>query len=83
MSDFAACIDREQSRFKDELFDFLRIPSVSTSSEHKGDIQATAEWLAKRMRDVGLIAEILETPGHPVVLGEWRALRRPTGGAAE
>jgi acetylornithine deacetylase/succinyl-diaminopimelate desuccinylase-like protein len=72
MSDYAAFIDREQSRFKDELFDFLRIPSVSTSSEHKGDIQATAQWLAERMREAGLIPEILETPGHPVVLGEWR-----------
>ena len=72
MSDYAAFIDREQSRFKDELFDFLRIPSVSTSSEHKGDIQATAQWLADRMREAGLTPEIMETPGHPVVLGEWR-----------
>jgi len=72
MSDYEAFIDREQFRFKEELFDFLRIPSVSTSSEHKGDIQATAGWLAERMRDVGLVPEILETPGHPVVLGEWR-----------
>ena len=62
-------------RFLAELFDFLRIPSISAKSEHNGDTRHAAGWLRDRMRDIGLEAEILETPRHPVVLGEWRGAR--------
>lgn len=31
-----------------------------------------ADWLARRMEEIGLAAEIMPTPGHPVVLGEWK-----------
>ncbi|HEX9563595.1 MAG TPA: dipeptidase, partial [Gemmatimonadaceae bacterium] len=55
-----------------ELFDFLRIPSISARSEHRDDVARAAAWLASRMRDAGLQAEVLPTAGHPVVLGEWR-----------
>jgi acetylornithine deacetylase/succinyl-diaminopimelate desuccinylase-like protein len=65
-------IDREMSRFQDELFEFLRIPSVSARPEHSMDTQAAAQWLADRMTEAGLDSSVLETPGHPVVLGEWR-----------
>jgi acetylornithine deacetylase/succinyl-diaminopimelate desuccinylase-like protein len=60
------------SRFQDELFDFLRIPSVSARSEHDGDTSRAADWLAGAMRRAGLDAEVMPTDGHPVVLGEWR-----------
>lgn len=65
-------IDREMHRFREELFEFLRIPSVSARGEHATDVRAAASWLASRMRDAGLEASVVETPGHPVVLGEWR-----------
>jgi acetylornithine deacetylase/succinyl-diaminopimelate desuccinylase-like protein len=61
-----------RERFRSELFEFLRIPSVSARSEHDGDTRAAATWLADRMKVAGLETEILDTPGHPVVLGEWR-----------
>ncbi len=72
MSDPRATAQKELPRYREELFDFLRIPSVSAKSEHDADTRRAAEWLADRMRDAGLDAEIMETPGHPVVLGEWR-----------
>ncbi len=56
----------------DELFAFLRIPSVSARSEHAGDCRTAAEWLAARLSHAGFTTEIMDTPGHPVVLGEWR-----------
>jgi acetylornithine deacetylase/succinyl-diaminopimelate desuccinylase-like protein len=65
-------IDAGRQRFLDELLDFLRIPSVSARSEHRGDVRHAAEWLMERMREAGLTAEIHDTPGHPVVLAEWR-----------
>lgn len=61
-----------QKRFREELFQFLRIPSVSARSEHDGDTRDAAAWLADRMRDAGLASQVVETPGHPVVFGEWR-----------
>ena len=69
-----------RERFYGELFDFLRIPSVSAKSEHDPDTRKTAEWVAARMEAAGLSAEVLETPGHPVTLGEWRGAgdRAPT-----
>ena len=72
MADFGKYIDEEMGRFQDELFDFLRIPSVSARTEHNGDTRKTAEWVAERIQKAGLSAEIIETDGHPVVLGEWR-----------
>jgi acetylornithine deacetylase/succinyl-diaminopimelate desuccinylase-like protein len=65
-------LDANRDRFKSEWFDFLRIPSVSARSEHKPDVRAAAEWLLERMREAGLEVSLHDTPGHPVVLGEWR-----------
>ena len=52
----------------DSLFEHLRFPSISTDSTHAGDVRACGEWLAARGRNLGLQAEIHETPGHPVVI---------------
>lgn len=71
-SDVQAYIAANRGRFRDELFEFLRIPSVSARSEHRGDVRAAAEWLAERMKEAGLEVSLHDTPGHPVVLGEWR-----------
>jgi acetylornithine deacetylase/succinyl-diaminopimelate desuccinylase-like protein len=72
MAEVQGYIDGELSRFKDELFEFLRIPSVSARREHAPDIHTAAVWVGDRLRDAGLQASVMETPGHPVVLGEWR-----------
>ena len=72
MIDVKGYIDGEMGRFQNELFEFLRIPSVSARSEHSGDIQRAAAWVADRMRAAGLSASVMDTPGHPVVLGEWK-----------
>lgn len=71
-SDLARYLDDNDRRFHDELFDFLRIPSVSARSEYDADMQRTAKWVADNLIAAGLTAEIMPTPGHPVVLGEWR-----------
>src|SRR5688572_21111040 len=72
MSEAIAYATREKNRFKDELFDFLRIPSVSAKSDHDKDTRRAATWLAERTKAAGLKVEVIETPRHPVVLGEWR-----------
>lgn len=55
-----------------ELFEFLRIPSVSARSEHADDTRRAAEWVVGALDRAGLEAELLDTTGHPVALGEWR-----------
>lgn len=68
--DYAA---RNHSRFLDELFEYLRIPSVSSSPEHRPDMQRCAEWLRAALLKSGADrAEIHPTPGHPIVYGEKR-----------
>ena len=60
------------ARFEQQLDDLLRIKSISTLPECKGDVQQAAEWVAADMKRIGLTTvEILPTGGHPVVYGEW------------
>ena len=72
MSDVQGFIDENLGRFRSELYDFLRIPSISAKSEHDDDTRAAAEWFREKLTSAGLDAEIIETPGHPIVVGEWR-----------
>ena len=65
-------IEKNKQRFQDELFEFLRIPSVSARSEHKQDVRKAASWFAERAREIGMTVEVHQTAGHPIVLAEWR-----------
>jgi acetylornithine deacetylase/succinyl-diaminopimelate desuccinylase-like protein len=78
--DLDAFLTANRARIQRELFDFLRIPSVSARSEHRADTVRAAEWVATSLRDVGLRTEVIPTDGHPIVLGEWRGAGpdRPT-----
>jgi acetylornithine deacetylase/succinyl-diaminopimelate desuccinylase-like protein len=49
-----AYLDANRDRFRDELFEFLRIPSVSARSEHRADTRRCAEWLMEKMKEAGL-----------------------------
>lgn len=72
-------VNANSQRFVDELFDLLRIPSISAQPAHAPDVRKAAEWVADRCRAAGLTAEIVETKGHPAVFaeGEQKA-GRPT-----
>ncbi len=72
MPDPLSFIGSNLDRFRSEVYDFLRIPSISAKSEHDADTRRTAEWLAERLADAGLESEVVDTPGHPIVLAEWR-----------
>lgn len=71
-SDLTQYLDQNYSRTRDELFDLLRIPSVSAKSEHNADTAKTAEWVRDSLENAGLKAQVFQTPGHPIVIGEWR-----------
>lgn len=46
-SDLDTFFDSNAARIQAELFEFLRIPSVSTRAEHRPDMERAAEWLAR------------------------------------
>lgn len=65
-------IDSNKERYIEELKDFLRIPSISTSAENNKDMQRGAQFVADKLKDAGLSrVEIFQTEGHPLVYGEW------------
>lgn len=59
-----------QSAAMDQLFEFLRIPSVSADSAFKADVDRCARFVAEAMQAAGLTTEIIPTKGHPIVFGE-------------
>lgn len=73
----AGWLDANDRRLHDDLFEFLRIPSVSARSEHAGDVRRAAEWLHGKLAALGFATETLPTAGHPIVLAEWR--KAPAG----
>jgi acetylornithine deacetylase/succinyl-diaminopimelate desuccinylase-like protein len=65
-------INVNRDRYIDEMKRYLAIPSISALPEHKADVRTCAEWTADEMRRIGLQnVRLEETPGHPVVYGEW------------
>lgn len=71
-ADLAAWCTANDQHALDELFALLRIPSVSARSEHKNDCAAAARFVADGLTRIGFTATIEPTPGHPIVVGEWR-----------
>lgn len=64
-------INENRQRFLDELFDLLRIPSISADSAYKGDVQKAAEFVSDKMKVAGADnVTIYPTAGHPIVYGE-------------
>ncbi|MGB3799608.1 MAG: dipeptidase [Lewinella sp.] len=64
-------IDQHRDRFLDELKALIRIPSISTASEHKKDTRRCAANVQEYLVRAGLDkAELYPTDGHPIVYGE-------------
>lgn len=59
-------------RFQAELFELLRIPSLSGDPARAGEVRQAAEWLAAHLEQLGTTrSEVMPTAGHPVVYAEW------------
>ncbi|TXH27105.1 MAG: dipeptidase [Cyclobacteriaceae bacterium] len=64
-------LTENKDRFLNELFDLIRIPSVSADSKHAGDVRKAAEYLLEKLKAAGVDkVELCETAGHPIVFGE-------------
>ena len=65
-------IEKNKKNFVEELIEFLKIPSISNSTDSNQDIIRCAEWIRVNMKKIGLRnVQVYETGGHPVVYGDW------------
>jgi acetylornithine deacetylase/succinyl-diaminopimelate desuccinylase-like protein len=76
MSELQKALDyanQNRERFLNDLIDVLKIPSISTDAEFKGDVQRAAEWMANHLKGLGMEhVEVMSTEGgHPVVYGDY------------
>lgn len=62
---------------RDQLAEFIAIPSVSADAVHAADIVAAAEWVADHIRSTGGSAELVPSGARPLVVGEVAASGRP------
>ncbi len=71
MEEIKKYVEENKERFLNELFELIRIPSISSLSEHKPDMYRCAEQWTKIMLVAGADrAEVYETEGNPVAYGE-------------
>lgn len=64
-------ISANKERFLEELFDLLRIPSISADPAYKEEVQRAAEAVAESIRKAGADeVEVIPTQGHPIVFGK-------------
>lgn len=72
MATWETYLQKNISQYLEELFEFLRIPSISSQPEHENDVKRAAEWVSARLQKAGIEdVQILSTGGHPVVYGQW------------
>ena len=69
--DFQSYLEAHRTRFREELFSLIRIPSISSDSAHKADMTACAERWRELLLAAGADrAEVLPTSASPVVFAE-------------
>ncbi len=67
----AEYIQNNKDRFLNELFELLRIPSISADSAFKNDVRKAAEYIQNKLIQAGADkVELCETAGYPIVYGE-------------
>ena len=64
-------LSNDQKRYIEELFELLKIPSISADSKFKKDVNNAAKWIKNSLIKVGCDkVEIIKTNGHPIVYAE-------------
>ena len=64
-------VDANLAASRDNLFDLLRIKSISAQPAHAADCVKAAEWWRDQLSGLGFEAAVRPTAGHPVVVGHF------------
>ncbi|MBM7044146.1 MULTISPECIES: dipeptidase [Rhizobium] len=76
MTDLSPVLDRADKNLPsslDNLFELLRIKSISTDPAFKAECRKAAEWLVAYLNSLGFTASVRDTPGHPMVVAHHDA----------
>ena len=70
MEKITAYLEENRQRNQDDLFELLRMASVSTDSQYESEVRRAGEWVADQFRGLGFDTELVETKGHPIIYAE-------------
>ena len=71
MKEIKQFIENNNDRILNELFDLLKIKSVSADGNYKNEVKEAAIFLKNNFKEIGCDnIEIIETAGHPIVYAE-------------
>jgi acetylornithine deacetylase/succinyl-diaminopimelate desuccinylase-like protein len=65
-----AYLEAHRGNFEEQLKALLRIPSISAQPAHDADTRRAAEFIRDDLREIGFAAQLIATPGHPIVYAE-------------
>ncbi|NOX74508.1 MAG: dipeptidase [Alphaproteobacteria bacterium] len=72
MASWQDILEGGQAGFVAELLEFIRIPSVSASTDYAADVVRAGEWVEQRLTKAGAEnVALMQTGGHPVVYADW------------
>jgi acetylornithine deacetylase/succinyl-diaminopimelate desuccinylase-like protein len=57
----------------DELFELIRIPSISSGGGDPKELERAGRWLCDKIEDAGGTSELIPTAGNPIVHGRLEA----------
>ncbi len=63
-----------RARNENELFELLRMASVSTDSQYAAEVAKAGNWVADQFHAMGFTTEVVQTKGHPIVYAETPAV---------
>ena len=63
-------LDANRQQHVQQLCDFLRIPSISSQSDHDDDSRRAAAFVADELKELGLQVETIELGGLPLVYAQ-------------
>jgi acetylornithine deacetylase/succinyl-diaminopimelate desuccinylase-like protein len=63
-------LDSHRDEHVDQLVEFLKIPSISSQSDHDQDTRRAASFVADELKELGLAVEIVDLGGHPLIYAE-------------
>ncbi|HZN32783.1 MAG TPA: dipeptidase [Pirellulaceae bacterium] len=70
MDEILAYLEKNAGRFEDQLSELLRIPSISADPARGDDVRRAAAWVEEQFRNLGLLTEIVQTSGQPLVVAQ-------------